>query len=70
MALLIADDVHERGMSTYITKESGCLSACALIFLAGVERQTDGALGVHQISSDSGDLVSAQLSISDILDVL
>jgi hypothetical protein len=70
MALLIADDVHERGMSTYITKESGCLSACALIFLAGVERQTDGTLGVHQISSDSGDLVSAQLSISDILDVL
>ncbi len=70
MALLIADDVHERGLSTYIAKESGCHSACALIFLAGVERQADGALGVHQISSESGDLVSAQLSISDILDVL
>lgn len=70
MALLIADDVHESGMSTYIAKESGCHSACALVFLAGVERQADGALGVHQISSESGDLVSAQLSISDILDVL
>ncbi|KQT01742.1 hypothetical protein ASG42_26900 [Rhizobium sp. Leaf391] len=70
MALLIADDVHERGISTYIAKESGCHSACALVFLAGVERQADGALGVHQISSESGDLVSAQLSISDILDVL
>ncbi|URK86690.1 hypothetical protein LP421_20820 [Rhizobium sp. RCAM05350] len=51
MALLIADDVHERGISTYIAKESGCHSACAIIFLAGVERQADGALGVHQISS-------------------
>ncbi|WP_244489769.1 MULTISPECIES: PAN domain-containing protein [unclassified Rhizobium] len=70
MALLVADDVHERGISTYIAKESGCHSACALVFLAGVERQADGALGVHQISSESGDLVSAQLSISDILDVL
>jgi hypothetical protein len=38
MALLIADDVHERGISTYIAKESGCHSACALVFLAGVER--------------------------------
>ncbi len=70
MALLIADDVHARGISTYIAKESGCHSACALVFLAGVERQADGTLGVHQISSESGDLVSAQLSISDILDVL
>lgn len=70
MALLIADDVHERGLSTYIAKESGCHSACAYIFLAGIERQAVGALGVHQISSGSNDLVSAQLSISDIIDVL
>lgn len=70
MALLIADDVHQRGLSTYIAKQSGCHSACAFVFLAGIERQADGALGVHQISSESGDLVSAQLSISDILDVL
>ncbi|CAN7662959.1 PAN domain-containing protein [Pararhizobium sp. LjRoot255] len=70
IALLIADDVHERGLSTYVPKESGCHSACAYIFLAGIERQADGALGVHQISSGSNDLVSAQLSISDIIDVL
>lgn len=70
IALLIADDVHERKLATYIPKKAGCYSACAFIFLAGVERQVDGELGVHQISSDSTDLVSAQLSISDIIDVL
>ncbi|CAN7579249.1 PAN domain-containing protein [Mesorhizobium sp. LjNodule214] len=70
IALLIADDVHERKLATYIPKEAGCYSACAFVFLAGVERQVDGELGVHQISSDSTDLVSAQLSISDIIDVL
>lgn len=70
IALLIADDVHERKLATYIPKKAGCYSACAYIFLAGVERQVDGELGVHQISSDSTDLVSAQLSISDIIDLL
>ncbi|WP_245281617.1 PAN domain-containing protein [Ensifer sp. ZNC0028] len=70
MALLIADDVHERRLSTFIPKGKGCYSACAFIFMAGVERQVDGELGVHQISSESNDLVSAQLSISDIIDML
>jgi hypothetical protein len=70
MALLIADDIHQRKLSTYIAKGSGCYSACAYIFLAGAERQVDGELGVHQISSDGNDLVGAQLTISDIIDVL
>jgi hypothetical protein len=70
MALLIADDVHQRNLSTYIGKGNGCYSACAYIFLAGLERQADGELGVHQISSDANDLVSAQMSISDVIDVL
>lgn len=70
MGLLIADDVYQRRMATLIPAGSGCYSSCALIFLAGDERQVDGELGVHQITSDNRDLVSAQLSISDILDVL
>ncbi|WP_342592037.1 PAN domain-containing protein [Jiella sonneratiae] len=70
IGLLIADDVHQRKLATLIPAGSGCYSACAFVFLAGHERQADGELGVHQISSDSTDLVSAQLSISDILDVL
>lgn len=70
MGLLIADDVHQRKLATIIPADAGCYSACAFVFLAGDERRVDGELGVHQISSDSSDLVSAQLSISDILDVL
>ncbi|MDH6235048.1 hypothetical protein M2281_005670 [Mesorhizobium soli] len=70
IALLIADDVHQKKLATYIPQKAGCYSACAYIFLAGIERQAEGELGVHQISSDSADLVSAQLSISDIIDLL
>ena len=70
MGLLIADDIHQRKLTTYIPKGSGCYSACAYIFLAGVAREVEGELGVHQISSQSSDLVGAQLTISDIIDVL
>lgn len=70
MGLLIADDIHQRKLATYIPKDSKCLSACSFVFLAGDERKVDGALGVHQISSDSPDLVGAQLAISDIIEVL
>lgn len=70
MGLLIADDIHQRKLATYIPSDSKCFSACAFIFLAGAERKVDGALGVHQISSGSPDLVGAQLAISDIIEVL
>jgi hypothetical protein len=70
MGLLIADDIHQRRLATYIAKESECLSACSFVFLAGDERKVDGSLGVHQISSQSPDLVGAQLAISDIIEVL
>ncbi|WP_266031133.1 PAN domain-containing protein [Brucella intermedia] len=68
--LLIADDINQRGLTTYIPKTSKCFSACSYIFLAGKERKADGELGVHQISSDSPDLIGAQLAISDIIEVL
>lgn len=70
MGLLIADDIHQRKLSTYIPKDGKCFSACSFVFLAGDERKVDGALGVHQISSNTSDLVGAQLAISDILEVL
>jgi hypothetical protein len=70
MGLLIADDIHQRKLATYISKDSECLSACSFVFLAGDERKVDGALGVHQLSSDAPDLVGAQLAISDIIEVL
>ena len=70
MSLLISDDIHQQKLATYIPSDSKCLSACAFVFLAGAERKVDGALGVHQISSGSPDLVGAQLAISDIIEVL
>ncbi|MFB2554046.1 PAN domain-containing protein [Ensifer soli] len=70
MGLLIADDIHQRRLATYIPKGSSCFSACSFVFLAGIERKVDGELGVHQISSDAPDLVGAQLAISDIIDLL
>lgn len=70
MGLLIADDIHQRKLATYIPKGSKCYSACSFVFLAGGERKVDGELGVHQISSDAPDLVGAQLAISDIIEVL
>lgn len=70
MGLLIADDIHQRKLGTYIPKGSKCFSACSFVFLAGNERKVDGELGVHQISSDAPDLVGAQLAISDIIEVL
>jgi len=68
-ALLIAEEVHARSMSTLILEESECLSACSLIFFAGKQRATFGKLGVHQMSG-ADDLKAAQLNLSDILQSL
>jgi hypothetical protein len=69
-ALNVARSVRRNGVNTLVPADGGCYSACALIFLAGRIRVADGQLGVHQISSSTGDLESGQLTISDILDVL
>lgn len=69
-ALIIARRVRALGINTFVPDESGCYSACSMVFLGGVVRSADGELGVHQISSDSGDLESGQVSISDIIDTL
>ena len=69
-ALVIANEVHQRGMTTVVPKGSGCYSACAYIFFAGIPRQVDGELGVHQIYTEVADLVYAQTTLSDILDAL
>jgi hypothetical protein len=69
-ALNVARSVRRNGVNTLVPYDGGCYSACALIFLGGKVRVADGQLGVHQISSNTGDLESGQLTISDILDVL
>lgn len=68
-ALLVAEDVYERGMATIILADFQCLSACSFVFFAGRERLAEGKLGVHQISG-SDDIEAAQLNLSDILETL
>lgn len=68
--LTIADELHEDGFGTVIPSWAGCYSACAFLFLAGVERAAIGELGLHQFYSDDGTANTAQLTVADILDVL
>ena len=69
-ALLIASEIDRRGLATVIPHESICYSACSFLYLAGHRRETLGSLGVHQISSEDPDLVSGQIALSDILEML
>ena len=69
-ALVVAHEVHRRGMATVVDEGMGCYSACSYIFFAGSPRQTRGELGVHQISAEVADLVMAQTTLSDVLDAL
>ncbi len=69
-ALVVAQEVKRRGLRTYVPPRMGCYSACAYIFFAGVDRQADGELGVHQISTEVNDLVLAQTTLGDVLDAL
>jgi ATP-dependent protease ClpP protease subunit len=71
--LILANQVHDRHMVTYIPKEAGCYSACSFVLFAGAKRLVEGELGVHQISMEQhgdGDLVTGQMKLSDILDAL
>lgn len=65
-ALGIANRIHAQEISTWIRPGAKCYSACALIFLAGKLRLSDGLLGVHQIRSDEQDNSLTQSVIADI----
>lgn len=67
--LLLADDVHERGLSTVIPEGAGCYSACAFVFFAGIERLAEGELGVHQMYGNN-DPSGVQARVSDIIEAL
>lgn len=69
-ALLIADDIHRREMNTFVPRDAGCYSACSFLFFAGIERIAVGELGVHQVWGPSADASSAQVTVSDIIEVL
>lgn len=66
--LLLALEVKELELKTVVSEY--CMSACFYVFMAGIEREVDGQLGVHQMNSDSGDFASGQVAIADMIDVL
>lgn len=68
--LLLADEIHLRGINTYIPPTYGCHSACSYIFLSGAARLDQGELGVHQFYGGEDSQASAQFLVSDILDIL
>jgi hypothetical protein len=68
--LLVAHQVHDKGLATHVPAGTGCYSACAYIFFAGKERMADGELGVHQIYGDGVSAADAQIALSDVLDAL
>lgn len=69
-ALKMAYEIRKRGLATYVPRDMGCYSACAYMFFAGIDRQAEGELGVHQISSEVADLVLTQTTLGDLLDAL
>ena len=81
--LSIAGIVHDKGLNTYVPKNSLngqgiCASACSFMFFAGKNRAANGKLGVHQFySGDSekkaevGDTQkAAQFTVSEIIGFL
>jgi hypothetical protein len=68
-ALIVAGDVHAKGISTAIPEGFGCYSSCSFIFFAGKERLAEGELGVHQMYG-LDDVSGVQSSVSDIIEAL
>ena len=64
---MVAEEVYERGLNTYIPKDSYCASACSFVFFAGRQRLAEGRLGVHQISAPEMTGEQAQFGVSDIV---
>lgn len=69
-ALLVAQDLHDRGLDTYVATDKHCNSACSFIFLAGRMRTVDGSLGVHQMAAEVEDNAGIQSSMAYVMEVL
>lgn len=67
-ALLVANEVYDKGLSTVIPSGFACHSSCAYIFLAGKERLAEGELGVHQMPDPAA--VPGQPSVASVIDAL
>ena len=70
IGLVVAEEIYEKGLDTYIPKDSYCASACSFVFFAGKRRVAAGRLGVHQISAPELSGEQAQFGVSDIVATL
>jgi len=68
--LSMATTIREYGLKTFIPPEGECYSACAYLFFAGIERKSDGELGVHQLDGLGGDFTFGQEILSEVFDSL
>lgn len=53
-ALLIGKHVRKNRMNTSVNKDNECHSSCALIFLSGLGRSSNGNVGVHRSYFERG----------------
>ncbi|MDA7430045.1 hypothetical protein PGB28_16385 [Primorskyibacter aestuariivivens] len=70
-AIPIAYAIRDAGLDTLIERDHACESACSFLFLAGVERQALGALGVHAMqTSDPRSREIAMAEVAALFDYL
>lgn len=68
-AIRIAEEVSRRHLSTYISRNDVCASACSILFFAGHDRLVEGRLGIHQMDDGGRSNASAlQFVLADQLD--
>ena len=64
--LSMSTTIHEYGLKTHIPADGECYSACAYMFFAGVERGSEGKLGVHRLAGLGDDITFGQEVLSEV----
>lgn len=67
-ALLVALEVRERGLNTFVPVDGACRAECAYVFFAGVTRVADGAVSLARFEPDGGE--GLQIGQSELVDAL
>jgi len=65
-ALSMSATIHEAGLKTHIPAGGECYSACAYMFFAGVQRGSEGKLGVHRLAGLGDDITFGQEVLSEV----
>lgn len=64
--LSMSATIHDAGLKTHIPAGGECFSACAYMFFAGVERGSEGKLGVHRLAGLGDDITFGQEVLSEV----